>query len=115
MATLNPYDKAHELARSIVGSDIYKTYIQAQDKVQNQPDLLEKLQAWREKQLVLEEARLLGKNLPEDQMQEMNQLLQEVHGKPELADLLQAENTFIQMFTDLQEIIQRAIQDGFKI
>ena len=36
--TINPYDKAHELARAITDSEVYKRYVAAKLAVEQKPD-----------------------------------------------------------------------------
>ena len=42
MSKTNPYDKAHELARAIKESDIFRNYMEAKEQIDKKPEYKEK-------------------------------------------------------------------------
>ncbi|MGI6453405.1 MAG: YlbF family regulator [Syntrophomonadaceae bacterium] len=113
MATIaNPYDKAHELARSIINSSIYANYIQAKERVEKQPEYREKIFNFREKQMRVNRAELLGEELPETLVHELSVEFAKLNRTKEIADFFQAEQSFIRMFSDIQEILHKSLQVG---
>lgn len=105
----NPYDKAHELARALVDSDVYHDYIRIRTEVNHDSGLQERIIALHELQLDINRAHLLGEDPPGEKVQEAALQFARLNQDARAAAYFQAEARFIQMFSDIQEIIQRAI------
>ena len=59
MPNQNPYDRAHELARSIINSEVYHRYVAAKKELKR-PGNEQKNSCFRNKQMELNQAHLLG-------------------------------------------------------
>lgn len=111
---INPYDKAHELARALTDSEVYKRYVAAKSAVEKKPEYQEKILQIRNQQMVLNRAQMLGQEVDSDSVLELSQMFARANQVQEIAEFFNAEGAFIQMFNDIMEIIQNAVEVGFK-
>lgn len=111
---MGPYDKAHELARSILDSEVYGEYVKAKQEVESNPDYKEQVLKLRSLQMELDRAQLTGQELPPDKLVMVRGELTRMATIEAIAAFLNAEGRFIQLFNDIQGIIQKAIEDGFR-
>jgi cell fate (sporulation/competence/biofilm development) regulator YlbF (YheA/YmcA/DUF963 family) len=114
MALSNPHDKAHELARSIKESPAFQRYLAAKRVVDQNPAYKDKILRVRGRQMELNRAHILGQELPADLMSELSQQLAEVRQYAEINDFFDAESHFINLFQDIQSIIQNALDADLK-
>jgi len=105
----NPYDKAHELARSILNHEAFKNYVQAKNNLEQKPDCREKLLAFRNRQLAINRAHITGEKIAEEEIRQMSAEYAKLNQDQDIAAFFEAEAKFIQMFNDIQEIIRRPI------
>ncbi len=111
---INPYDKAHELARAVTGSEIYKRYVAAKLAIEKNPEYQEKILKIRDQQMEFNRAQMLGQEVNSDSVLELSQMFAKANQIKEIAEFFNAEGAFIQMFNDMMEIIQNAVEVGFK-
>ncbi len=111
VGSVNPYDRAHELARAIKNSDIFQSYMAAKNEIEQQPEYREKIFKLREKQIEINRAQVLGVEPAPQLMQELTLEFAKLNQQKEIASFFEAEAKFIQMFNDVQEIIQKSIKD----
>lgn len=111
---INPYDKAHELARAITGSEVYTRYVAAKSAVEKIPEYQQKILEIRNQQMIFNRAQMLGQEMDSDKVLELSQMFARANQIEEIADFFNAEGAFIQMFNDMMEIIQTAVEGGFK-
>jgi cell fate (sporulation/competence/biofilm development) regulator YlbF (YheA/YmcA/DUF963 family) len=111
---VNPYDKAHELTRAITDSEVYKKYVAAKIEVERNPEYKEKILAIRNRQMEINRAQIMGEEASNDTILELSQQFAKANQIKEIADFFNAESSFIQMFGDIQEIIQKGIGKGFE-
>ncbi len=112
--TINPYDKAHELARAITDSEVYKRYVAAKLAVEQKPEYQEKILQIRNQQMMFNRAQMMGQEVDNDSVLELSQMFAKANQIKEMAEFFNAEGAFIQMFNDMMEIIQNAVEVGFK-
>lgn len=110
---LNPYDKAHELARAITGCEVYQQYLEAKQKVESNPEDKEAILSIRNKQMELNRAQILGEKLPQETVNQLSLEFARLNQKEAIAAFFQAESDFIRMFNDVQEIIQKTLEKDF--
>ncbi|MEN6350941.1 MAG: YlbF family regulator [Syntrophomonas sp.] len=113
-ANLNPYDKAHELARSITSNEAYIDYCAAKKKIDDNPEWKEKILNLRQRQMEINKAQIFGEEMPKETVGEVALEFAKLNRNKEIAEFFRTEGVFIRLFNDLQEIIQKAIQDGFE-
>lgn len=114
MSTQKPYDKAHELARAITESEIYQDFLNAMKLIEQNPTNKEKLISFRSKQVEINRMQMMGENVSEEKAKEVSQEYAKLSQDADLGKFLQAEGQFIQMFNDIQEIIQGTIESKMK-
>lgn len=108
---INPYDKAHELARAIKDSEIFRSYIEAKGQIEKNPEYKERILQIREKQMEINRAQVLGEEPAAGLIQNLTLEFAKLNQHREIASFFEAEARFIQMFDDVQEIIQKSMQD----
>lgn len=108
----NPYDKAHELAKAITDSEQYQNYVAAKNVVEGRPELKEKILALRNKQMELNRAQMLGKDVGEDFIEQIAKEFAEMNQIDELANFFNAERQFITLFNDVLGIIHKRVEQG---
>ena len=111
---VNPYDKAQELARAITGHEVYKRYVAAKGGVENNPEHQEMIVKIRNQQMEVNRAQIQGQEADADVIFEISRLFAEASQIKEMEEFFTAESSFIQMFNDVLEIIQKAVEAGFK-
>lgn len=114
MADSNPFDKAHELARSIRQSPAYERYLHAKREIDKHPDCKDKILKVRSRQMELNRAHILGEELPADSMAELSRELSALNQYAEIAEFFAAETAYINMFQYIQNIIQDALDVDLK-
>lgn len=110
---INPYDKAHELARALTNNEVYKRYVEAKSAVEKNSKYQEKILQIRNQQMVLNRAQMLGQEVDSDSVLELSQMFAKANQIEEIAEFFNAEGAFIQMFNDIMEIIRNAVEAGF--
>lgn len=108
--SVNPYDKAHELARSIMDSDVFKQYEQIRVEISNVPELQERISQLRLLQMEINRAHILGEETPSSKVQEAALEFALLNQDTKANAYFEAESGFIRMFSDIQGIIQNALQ-----
>lgn len=109
----NPYDKAHELARAIKDSEAYQRYALAQQQLSHDTAAMERVRTFRSLQMEVNRAQILGQELPRDKASQVAVEYAKLNQDDNIAEFLNAEGMFMQMFTDIQQIIQKSIESGF--
>lgn len=110
---MNVHDKAHELARAMKQNDAYLRFKEAKNRLEQDGKALEMVQDFKKKQLEVQQARLLGLEVPEEKLKSLDTLFALLNQNPIIAEYFQAEITFIQIVADVQNILQKAIEDDF--
>ncbi len=113
MVNQNPYDKAHELARAIKNSEIYQSYVLAQQQLEQNPEAAEKVRQFRIRQMEANQAQLLGQAPSNDKVSELTLEYAKLNTNKLIANYFKAEGMFVQMFTDIQQIIQKGLESGY--
>ncbi|MDR3365279.1 MAG: YlbF family regulator [Clostridiales Family XIII bacterium] len=101
----NPYDKARELANSIRESQEYIGYLSAKEKASQNDELVSALNDYQEKQFELQKKTMLGEEIGQDVMGQMQNLYQILARDPAAADYLQAQIRFAMMVNDVYQTI----------
>lgn len=114
MAGSNPYDKAHELARAITDSEAYRRYAAAWTEISQNPEAKERVRQFRAMQMEVNQARILGQSLPDEKIRQVTLEYARLNREKDIAEFLNAEGMFIQMFTDIQQIIQKSVESALQ-
>lgn len=103
------YDKAHELARALKFSPEYRRYHEAKEKMGNDQENNKILQDFRVKQLEIQTMQMLGQEISQEKMKSYERMAEVLQFHPAVRDFLQAEQSMIKVFTDIQKILVEAI------
>lgn len=103
------YDKAHELARELKGSDEYKEYQKAKQELQSNDAALSILKEFQKKRLEFEMAFLTGKEPDSSKKKDMERLNEIVSMHGAVKRFLDAEQRIMVMVTDIQNILTEAL------
>ena len=107
---MNIYDKANELAGALSESEEYKALLSARDKVAGDTQAKEMLLNFKKSQFELQKLQMMGQEIREEQINQLQSLYQVVTLNPALADYLNAELKFGQIFSDVYSIIGKAVE-----
>ena len=113
MLNQNPYDKAHELARAIKDSETYQRYVLAQKQFEQDPEAKEKIRQFRTQQMEVNQAQILGQTLDDNKVTQLTVEYAKLNMNKLIAAFFNAEGQFVQMFTDIQQIIQKSMESEF--
>lgn len=111
---VNPHDKAHELAGAIKDSDAFISYLAAKQQLEAEPALKDRIIKLRERQMEMNRCQMLGEEMKPGEAQDISLEYAKMNQNKILAEFFRSEGVFIQMFNDIQEIIQKAIESEFR-
>ncbi len=111
---VNPYDKAHELAKAITNSEQYLNYVNVKGLIEGNEELTGKLLQLRNLQMRLNVAEELDEEARQELINQINGEFTTLNQIEEVREFFQAENQFVLMFNDIQQIIQKKIEEGLK-
>ena len=106
----NPYDKARELSIAIKESAEYKDYMAAKERAAQNQDLVAALNDYQEKQFDLQKRTMLGEDIGQDMMQQMQNLYQILARDPAAAAYLQAQIRFALMVNEIYRVLGDVIK-----
>ncbi len=104
------YDKANELARALAESEEYKSYKAAKEKVDKNSSSKDMLKDFKKRQFELQAMQLSGQKPDESKLNQIQSLYKVIIMNPDIAEYLQAEFKFNQMFSDIYNIIGKAVE-----
>lgn len=102
---MNVYDQAHSLVTAIKGSEEYKRYVAAEEKVNSNEALSAMLKDYRQKQMELQRKQMTGEMDQQDLMNAAQEIYTIMVQDPTTADFLQCEMRFTMMMQDVYKII----------
>ena len=108
MTEASPFDKACELAQAIKQSQAFQRYLAAKQLLDRHPEYKQKVLKVRSVQMEVNRAHVLGAQLPADLLSELSQQLAEANQYPEIAEFFAAETDYVNMFQEIQNIINGA-------
>lgn len=104
------YDKANELAKALAESEEYRTYKASKEKVDKNSSAMDMLKDFKKRQFELQAMQLSGQKLDESTLSQIQSLYQVIILNPDIAEYLHAEFRFNQMFSDIYNIIGKAVE-----
>lgn len=111
----NPYDKAHELVKALKADERYQRLAAAQRILNDDPSAKKKLGLFRNLQLEVNQAEMLGQPITEEQAQQVALEYAKLSRNKVIAQVFDAEAAFVQMFYDIQQIIQKGLESDFPL
>ncbi len=109
---MNPYDKAHELARALKLGDAFTRARNAKDKVEQDAFTLLMIQDFRKRQWELEAKQMMGQQLTEEEQKSFSKLASVIELNQDVREYLQAEYQLSVLMADIQRILADAIKDA---
>ncbi|SDK52974.1 YlbF family regulator [Natronincola ferrireducens] len=106
---MNVYDYAHQLARSLKESSEYQQYKALEEKVKSDPQSKNMLDGFRKHQLEVQKMQMLGQQVEEYKIQELQSLYNKLVENPLISELLGAEYRLTQMMGDIYKILGEAL------
>jgi len=101
----NPYDKARELSIAIKESQEYKDYVAAKERASQNPELVAALNDYQEKQFEMQKKTMLGEELGQEVIQQMQNLYEILASDPAAAAYLQAQMRFAMLVNDIYQVL----------
>lgn len=105
------YNKAQDLAREIAESPEYKEYLKAKEMVEKDKNNILLLESFRRMQWEIQMIQLLGQEVDEEQLQQLEQIYQMLSANPVINEYLMAEYRFSRVLGDVQKILTQWV-DG---
>jgi len=106
---MSVYDKARELVDALQQEEVYTEFIQYQREVYQDPQHKEMLLSLRNKEFAVNRQQLLGKEVGEDEKEELRRLYEVARHNPVVGGYMDAEYKFSRMMMDIQKIINDAV------
>jgi len=106
----NPYDKARELSIAIKDSQEYTDYLAAKERASQNQDLVAALNDYQEKQFDLQKRTMLGEEIGQDAMQQMQKLYEILASDPAAAAYLQAQMRFAMLVNDIYRVLGEVVK-----
>jgi len=107
---MNPYDLAHQLARSLKESQEFSEFKQAKAVVDVDQKKKEMVEDFRKKQMEIQSKQMMGHEMEDEEMQKLNNLYSIVSADQEIKRLIQAEMRLAQLLSDIYKIIGDALK-----
>ena len=104
------YDKANELAKALSESSEYKALKALKVKIDSHPKAKEMVADFKKKQFELQALQLSGQKIDDEKMNQIQSLYQVINLNPDIAEYMNAEYKFSQMFSDIYKIITKAVE-----
>ena len=108
---MNPYDKAHELARALRESHEYQALLDCKSRVDADPAAKKMLDDFRRHQWEMETRRIMGEGVGDDDIQQMNQMQEAIQLHAVLRDYVEAEYRFGVIYSDVHKILGDAVRE----
>lgn len=102
---MNVYEEAHALSRAIKESEEFKQYDYLKKIIEQNPDLSKMIKDFQAKQLEIQAKQMMGEQLPQDAMQNIQDLYAIICKDPTAAQYMQAEMRFALMINDVYKIL----------
>ena len=111
---MNVYDAAHNLAKAIKESEEYIQYEEIKNSVSGNDELAGMLNDFQGKQFEIQAKQMMGEEIGEEMMGQIQSLYGIMMQDPTAAQYLQAEIRFSLMMNDIYKILGDVISLGNK-
>lgn len=108
---MNPYDKVHELVRSIKESQEVKEYLQIKEEIYQDEKNKEMIKDFREKQMEVQSLLMQGQEAEAEKMEKLQNLYQILASNVKIKEFFDKEVRFDVMLSDIYKIIGEALKD----
>ena len=108
---MNPYDKVHELVRSIKESDEVKEYLAIKEEIYKDDKSKAMIKDFREKQMEVQSLLMQGQEAQPEKMEKLQSLYQILASNVRVKEFFDKEVRFDVMLSDIYKIIGEALKD----
>ena len=108
---MNPYDKVHELVRSIKESDEVKEYLAIKEEIYKDDKSKAMIKDFREKQMEVQSLLMQGQEAQPEKMEKLQSLYQILASNVRVKEFFDKEVRFDVMLSDIYKIIVEALKD----
>ena len=105
------YDEAHRLARELAASKEYTNLVAVRNKLKDDEKTENMVKDFRMKQFELQAAQLTGQEDTKEKEEKLQQLYAVLSANSLAREVLEAEYSFNKLYTDIQKIINEAIEE----
>ncbi len=109
---MNVYEEAHKLEQAIRESEEYKQHQAAKEKIKANPELEKSINDFKTKQLSLQASQMMGQQVSQEAMSQVQSLYAILSQDPLAAEYLQCEMRFSLMINDMYQILAKVIDLG---
>lgn len=109
---MNVHDHAHNLARALKESEEFNQYKQLKATASLNPELTAMLNDFQAKQFEIQGKQMMGQELGEDMMEQVQSLYGIIMKDPLAAQYMQAEMRFSMLINDVYAILGDVIKVG---
>ncbi len=100
---MNIYDSLRQMERSIKDSQEYKRYQELKNKIMEKEETKEILMDIRKKQVEVQSFMMMGQEIPEEKMKELERVNELLTFHPTINEFLQAEYMLSKIFEDISK------------
>lgn len=112
---MNVYNEAHDLKQAIQESEEYKQYEAVKEKVKANPELEKNLQDFKAKQIEMQASQMMGQQMDQAVMTQIQSLYGILMTDPLAAEYLQCEMRFSLMINDVFQILSEVVDMGINM
>ncbi|MBQ6495565.1 MAG: YlbF family regulator [Firmicutes bacterium] len=109
---MNVYDQAHQLAQAIRESEEYKRYEKSKADMEANPQLNDAMKDFMKKQFEVQAQQMMGEEISEETVGQMQQLSAILMQDPTAAEYLQNQMRFSMMMSDVYKIVGEVADFG---
>lgn len=109
---MNVYEEAHRLTQAIRESEEYKQYQAVKEKLKANPELEKNLNDFKQKQISLQAGQMMGQQMDQSMMANIQSLYGILLQDPLAAEYLQCEMRFSLMINDVFQILGEVVDLG---
>lgn len=108
---MNFHDKIYELIKALKETNEYKTFLSLKEEIKKDETSYKKLKTFKNKQQEHHMRYLEGKQIPENELQEMQDMYAELTKIESCRQLLETEIRINVLLADMQKILANGIKD----
>ncbi|WP_067932198.1 YlbF family regulator [Alicyclobacillus kakegawensis] len=109
---MNPYDRAHELAKEIRSSEVFRRLKDARERIEQDPSTLHMLQDFRLREWEMQTKIIDGQELSQEEKDNLARLAEIVRLNRDVSEYLEAERQLTVMLMDVQDILSKVVEDA---
>ena len=110
---MNVYDQAHQLAKAIRESEEFKHHDNSKKALEANPQLDKAMRDFMQKQFELQAQQMMGQELDQESMAQIQQLSAILMQDPLASEFLQNQMRFSMMMGDVYKIVGEVADFGF--